>query len=410
MQEVRLSSLWMLAMPALIAMGATGCDKLPNNYPIKNSNGLAATYSTQGYVDLESEFATPQGSNGRSCITCHTPEDGWSLTAATAQRLFDETDGLHPLFNIRDANRRDQSDVSTLEARKESFSMLLQGKFVRNRAIPDGAEFECIDFDDPFDFGSCERIHNFRTALATANFRSVTVSWDGGNTQDTLHAGLARQARSNVTGAQQGDPAPEEVIQDIVDFELALNHAQLIVPGAGRLDKAGARGGPEWAADQPLEEGPFDIYDAWIDSHNPKRAQIARGQELFNNGDQNGNACGGCHNAANNGENVNGALFDVGASDPALAKDDMAIYTFRNIDTGEVRASTDIGRALRTGLWSDMDRFKTPNLRGLSARPPYFHNGIAETLHDVVDHYEQALGFDFTEQEEEDLVAFLSAL
>lgn len=389
------------------------CDppsKLPNNYKFRNELGKAASFSTAGFVDLESEFATPQGTNGRDCTTCHAPEDGWSLTPATAQRLFDETDGLHPLFNIRDANRRTLSDVSTLDARRESFSMLLQAKFVRNRAIPAGAEYECIAADDPFNFGSCSAIHNFRTSMATHSFRSVTVSWDGGNTQDTLHAGLARQARSNVTGAQQGDPASEEVIDAIVAFESNMSHAQLVVPGVGRLDRGGAKGGPEELSQMPFVSGRFDLFDAWEDSGNPRRRQIARGQKLFNDGDANGRRCGGCHNSANDGQNVEGRLFDVGASRPEFKNDDMAVYTFRNIETGEVRASTDIGRALRTGLWSDMDRFKTPTLRGLAARPPYFHNGIAENLHEVVEHYEVALGFDFTEQEEADLVAFLSAL
>jgi cytochrome c peroxidase len=57
-----------------------------------------------------------------------------------------------------------------------------------------------------------------------------------------------------------------------------------------------------------------------------------------------------------------------------------------------------------------MDRFKTPSLRGISARAPYFHNGMAATLTDVVQHYELALAFDFTPAEEADLVAFLEAL
>jgi len=56
------------------------------------------------------------------------------------------------------------------------------------------------------------------------------------------------------------------------------------------------------------------------------------------------------------------------------------------------------------------DRVKTPSLRGLAARPPYFHNGIAATLKDVVLHYEVALGFVLTANEEADLVAFLEAL
>jgi cytochrome c peroxidase len=88
----------------------------------------------------------------------------------------------------------------------------------------------------------------------------------------------------------------------------------------------------------------------------------------------------------------------------------MPLYTVRNKATLEMRQTTDPGRALRSGLWTDLDRFKTPSLRGISARAPYFHNGIAPTVRDVVLHYEAALGFRFTPQERDDLVAFLEAL
>ena len=71
---------------------------------------------------------------------------------------------------------------------------------------------------------------------------------------------------------------------------------------------------------------------------------------------------------------------------------------------------TDAGRGNVTGLWSDLGKFKTPTLRALAARAPYFHNGIAATLGDVVHHYETHLGFIFTDEERADLVAFLSAL
>jgi len=58
-------------------------------------------------------------------------------------------------------------------------------------------------------------------------------------------------------------------------------------------------------------------------------------------------------------------------------------------------------------------RYQTANAtfsRGLASRAPYFHNGIAATIPAIIDHYEAALGFDFTDQEEEDLAAFLAAL
>ena len=49
-------------------------------------------------------------------------------------------------------------------------------------------------------------------------------------------------------------------------------------------------------------------------------------------------------------------------------------------------------------------------LRGLAARPPYFHNGSAATLEDVVRFYDERFAIGFTAQEKSDLLAFLAAL
>jgi cytochrome c peroxidase len=49
-------------------------------------------------------------------------------------------------------------------------------------------------------------------------------------------------------------------------------------------------------------------------------------------------------------------------------------------------------------------------LRGLAARPPYFHNGLAADLGAVVDFYNTRFAIGFTEHEKADLIAFLSAL
>ena len=169
--------------------------------------------------------------------------------------------------------------------------------------------------------------------------------------------------------------------------------------------------GPEFAAAQPLLNGRFDLYDAWATSNHRGRRQIWRGQEVFNNPNPpSGRTCRGCHNAANNGQNVNGTLFDVRTSEPHVASLDMAVYTFEERATGEVVESTDPGRGIRNGLFADLNKFKAPSLRGLSSRAPYFHNGIAASLRDVVEHYEAELGFVFTAQERDDLVAFMKAL
>src|SRR5262245_20572651 len=84
--------------------------KINNNRPILNPGGHAATFSTQGFVDLTSEYFQAQGTNGRSCMTCHTPQEAWSINPGTLQRLFDDTGGTDPIFNPLDANNPDTDD------------------------------------------------------------------------------------------------------------------------------------------------------------------------------------------------------------------------------------------------------------------------------------------------------------
>jgi cytochrome c peroxidase len=63
-----------------------------------------------------------------------------------------------------------------------------------------------------------------------------------------------------------------------------------------------------------------------------------------------------------------------------------------------------------TGKCADIGKVKVPGLRGLSARAPYFHNGTAATLIDVVNFYDQRFNMLLAADEKADLVAFLSTL
>jgi cytochrome c553 len=386
---------------------------LPNNFPHLNPSGLSTTFSTRGYVDLAGEYFQPQGTNGRACSTCHTPQDAWSINPGTIGRLFAQTNGTHPIFNPLDANNP-EADLSTVDARRAGYSMLLtRGLFRRGGAPRAEREWDVIAVDDPHGFANVSRIVQWRRPMPTINFHlgSATVAWDDGNTIGTDQlAGLTNQATRNVTGAQQGQPAPPEVIAEIVAFETTLSTAQTVSFTAGILNAAGARGGAEELARMSRAAGRFDLFDAWMDSRVPARAQIARGQELFNNPNPGGRTCNACHNSANNGTNINNLLFDIRTASAETRTPDLPLYTIRNRTTGEERQLTDTGRGNVTGLWSDLGRFKTPTLRALAARAPYFHNGIAGTLEDVVRHYETHLGFVFTSQERADLVAFLKAL
>jgi hypothetical protein len=396
----------------------------PNNLPVLNPGGHSATFSTEGSVDLVGEYFQAQGSNGRSCGSCHIAPEAWSITPGTLQRLFDQTGGTDPVFNPLDANNPLTGNFSTVEGRRDAYSMLLsRGVFRRGGALRSPREWNLIAVEDPHGFANLTRLVQWRRVMPTINFPlgSATVNWDGGNSIGTDQlAGLDNQARRNVTGGQQGpvlpnvplplDPPFDAIIADIVGFETSLFTAQLIVPGVGRLDSAGARGGPEAMATMTKVAGRFDLFDAWADVGSPHRRQIFRGQELFNNQNIGGRRCGACHSSANNGTSVNNTLFDVATASEAARTPDLPLYTFQNATTGEIRKLSDAGRGNVTGLWNDLGRFKTPTIRGLAARAPYFHNGIAATLEDVVRHYETHLGFIFTDQERADLVAFLNAL
>jgi len=58
----------------------------------------------------------------------------------------------------------------------------------------------------------------------------------------------------------------------------------------------------------------------------------------------------------------------------------------------------------------DIGKTKGPILRGLAARAPYFHNGSAATLRDVINFYEQRFQLSFREEQKSDLEAFLRSL
>ena len=386
---------------------------LPNNYPLPNSGGEAATFSTRGFVALKSEFFKPQGTNGQTCQSCHIPAEAWSVTPATLQRSFDKTNGTDPGFSSLDANNPDM-DVSTPEARRAAYSMMLtRGVFRRGGPPKADAEWELIAVEDPHGYANVNRLVHWRRSMPTTNFPvgSVTVNWDAAsNIGKGQRAALDNLTTRLITGPMHGQPPTPEVVADIGDFETSLFTAQVTVPGVGRLDADGARGGPEELAKMTKAEGDFNLFDAWKDDPNPKRAQIARGQRIFNSMNPSHKSCIACHNSVNNGTSFDNTMFDINTASAAARTPDLPLYTFRNKRTGETRQLTDAGFGNITGKWDDLGLFKTPTLRGLAARPPYFHNGIAATLEDVVRHYEKHFGFVFTDEERADLVAFLNAL
>jgi cytochrome c peroxidase len=56
------------------------------------------------------------------------------------------------------------------------------------------------------------------------------------------------------------------------------------------------------------------------------------------------------------------------------------------------------------------DRYRTTPLRGAWQHPPYFHDGSAATLADVVEHYDGHLRLGLTAEQKADLVEYLKSL
>lgn len=177
---------------------------------------------------------------------------------------------------------------------------------------------------------------------------------------------------------------------------------------------------------------PFNLFAAWRGlkgtPSNEARAAIARGEDIFNTlpfritgvaglNDQSGRptiigSCATCHNNPNVGNNLEGALFNTSVA-TGPGREMLPLFTLQCTGgplTGQIFESSDPGRALITGKRADIGKFKVPTLRGLAARPPYFHDGGATTLMDVVNFYNFTFDIGLTEGQKNDLVTFLQAL
>lgn len=184
---------------------------------------------------------------------------------------------------------------------------------------------------------------------------------------------------------------------------------------------------------------------------NAARRAIAAGEQLFNSAPLqitnvrglNDNAalgkpqsfvghCTSCHDTPEVGNHSLPLPLDIGTahtplsgmeSDPAIAAaiaqlsmPDLPVYLISGCpnpfapNEPESFYTSDPGKALVTGQCSDFNRVKGPVLRGLAARAPYFHNGAAADLREIVNFYDQRFSMNLSEQQKFDLVAFLNSL
>jgi cytochrome c peroxidase len=305
-------------------------------------------------------------------------------------------------------------------------------------------------------------LNNGQTFLANLNTDLTQQAIDA----TTIHA----QAAQPPTASQLADIVGFELglfSAQVYDENAGLLSARGAYGGAANLagepyypgtndslgaDPSGAAFNPVsmtlFAAWANLTDGNGNFIEAYQDA---QRRKIAAGATLFNSAPVqisnvrglNDNAalgkpstfagtCTTCHDTPNVGNHSFPLPLDIGTGhsvlpsvepDPNIAAGlaelsvpDLPVYLISGcpnpFNPGEPESfyTTDPGKALISGLCSDFNRGKGPILRGLAARAPYFHNGAAANLDELVNFYNQRFQMNLTVEQKEDLVAFLNSL
>jgi cytochrome c peroxidase len=215
-----------------------------------NATGVSRTITTLPSFDMNNPFFHSLGTNGRSCATCHGLTEGLNFTADHAQKLFEETAGLHPIFARVDGSDSPNGDMSTIEARRGNTTLIRTRGLIRVQlTLPQNAEFTIESVDDPYHYANSTRVSAYRRPLPATNLRFLsTVMWDGRelNKSEDVQKALRSQIVDAVLGHFQASSAPSKsVVNQILNFETHLFTTQVEDNEAGRLDESPILAGPE---------------------------------------------------------------------------------------------------------------------------------------------------------------------
>jgi cytochrome c peroxidase len=338
-----------------------------------DGSGFIETYQPSGPTRTKTNaFFQDLGSNGRTCFSCHQPDQGWGVSAEAVRTRFLFSRGLDPIFRPVDGAVCPSANTSSFRARNEAYSLLLSKGLIRiPLPILPGGEFSITHVADPYNCNTSPiygltgptagMVSAYRRPLPTTNLRLLsTIMWDGREGgllpppsapagQPTLVQDLSQQAIDATTGHAQGAIPTASQIAEIVDFEMGLSTAQAFDNRALILNDDGAKGGAVAASETPFFIGIndplglnptgvaftsiiFNLYDAWTNQRGNEvaraRAAIARGQAVFNTKTINitgvagindvlnvasfAGSCGTCHDTPNGGNHSVKAPLNIG--------------------------------------------------------------------------------------------------
>jgi cytochrome c peroxidase len=285
----------------------------------------------------------------------------------------------------------------------------------------------------------CEGCHNYALGFTDQKRTSVGIDSQSGrrNAPTILNAmfnsslfwdgrasTLEEQAKSPILNPiEMGMKSPDEVVAKIKAMPAYRDAFERVFGREVNFDDI-ARALASYERTQFSFDSPFDRYMAGEIGAIDESAK--RGWKIFSGSGR----CVGCHAWSRERPLFNdGRFHNVGVSaSPALARNATAMRDNRDRDdsTQLDRLATDsgmsdLGRYLVTHKQADIGAFRTPDLRNLLVTQPYFHDGSAATLWDVVAHFNRGgvpnpyldsaiVPLDLSRADEDDLVAFLATL
>jgi hypothetical protein len=436
-----------------------------------DSTGDITIVNMEGPISTRNHpFFEDRGINGRACVTCHQPSNAMGLSTDRIRQQYDDTRGKDPVFAAIDGSNcpaLPQSDPA-------NHSLLIKrGLFRIPLAVPANADYTIEVVSDPTTcntsatYGLSAKtptISVFRRPRVVANLKYV-LGTDGAFhlkpavkfqlAADGRDATLAQQAAEAMHAHEQaGRALTADELQQILDFESQVFVAQSADSTGGDLTEVDGPLGA-WALGFNKQTQFSPTHPIFIDAaywrtatrsnagptpQNLFRESVARGNQIFMNrtfhirevanlpGGPTAGTCATCHTSPLAGNNSEHPAMDTGTTAFATLAEAQALTHITGLEAtpifkvtckpnatphpylGRVIYTTDPGRALTTGRCADTGSIVIQQLRGLSARAPYFSNGQSRTLADVVDFYDKRFQIQLTDQEKQDLINFLSVL
>jgi hypothetical protein len=339
-----------------------------------------------------------------------------SVSAATLQQRWEETQGNDPIFAAFDGS----NCPSLPQEARSSHSLLLERGLFRIplpwpplTATPE-IQIEVVGDPTGCNTSKVYGIHSAKPAVSVFRRPRVAANLEPSMTlmADGREPSLKSQAIGAVLGHEQSQDHPSlDQLEKIISFETQIYVAQRSDVRGGLF---GEQLGPPALGPRHLADGTagaigltpanpvFLSFDSWkrepADHGLPTqfRASVARGSEVFVA------RCARCHSAGRQ------RWMNIGTTEDDAPE--LPLFRVTCIATGKITLTHDPGRALISGKCEDVGAIVLQQFRGLAARAPYFANGTAQTLEDVVDYYDRHYHFKLSQGQKQDLVNFLRVL